>query len=118
MLYIIGQLKEINIKQDNPTVDVAIKRITYNIRNAKALGFSVVKIIHGYGASGKGGAIRIQAQKYLERQKQQGHIKEIIKGEEFSIFNDATIKAFRVCDELRHDSDLERYNIGITLVIL
>ena len=113
-----GILREVNIKADNATVDDAIRRITYNIRNAGPLGVSAIKFIHGYGSTGKGGAIRTESRKYLERQEKQGYIKGFITGEQFSIFDDATRKAFLVCDELRRDSDLERHNNGVTIVIL
>ena len=113
-----GLLRETNIKSDNPTVDDAIKRITYNLRNAKPMGVSAIKFIHGYGSTGKGGAIRTEARKYLERQKKQSHIKDYITGEQFSIFDDTTRKAFLACDELRRDNDLDRHNNGITIVIL
>ena len=112
-----GILREVDIKYDMPTVDDAIRRVTYNIRNAKARGVTAVKFIHGYGSSGKGGAIRTETRKYLERQKTQGRIKDYITGEAFSIFDEATRKGFQVCDELRRDSDLERHNNGITIVI-
>ena len=101
-----------------PVVDVAIRRITYNIKNASAFGVTAIKLIHGYGASGKGGAIRKEARKYLDRIASQGQIKTYIKGEDFSIFDDATRKAFEACDELRRDKDLERHNNGITIIVL
>ena len=113
-----GSLREINIKTDMPTVDNAIKRITFNIRNAGKLGISAIKFIHGYGSSGKGGAIRTEARKYLENQKKRKQIKDYIPGEDFSIFNAATQEALLHCDALRRDSDIERHNNGITIVIL
>ena len=113
-----GILREVNIKADMPTVNDAIKRTTYNIKNAGAFGVTAIKIIHGYGSTGTGGAIRVEVRKYLERQKRQGSIKEYIPGEQFSIFDEATRKAFLSCDELRRDSDIERHNNGITIVIL
>jgi len=113
-----GILREVNIKADMPTVDDAIRRITYNIKNAGAFGVSAIKFVHGYGSSGKGGAIRTEARKYLDRQIARVQIKGYITGEEFSIFSEATRKAFLICDELRRDSDLERHNNGITIVIL
>ena len=113
-----GLLREVNIKSDMPTVDDAIRRITYNIKNAGPFGVTAIKFIHGYGSTGKGGTIRTETHKYLERQKKQGHIMDYIPGDTFSIFDEATRKAFLVCDELRHDSDLERHNNGITIVIL
>jgi len=113
-----GLLREIDIKYDMPTVDNAIRRVTYNIKNASPFGVSAIKFIHGYGSTGKGGAIRVEIRKYLERQKQRGQIKDYIKGEDFSIFDEATREAFAGCDALRRDSDLERHNNGITIVIL
>jgi len=118
VVHITNTLREVNIKEDLPTVDDAIKRITYLINNVGKSGCSAIKLIHGYGSSGKGGGIRTEARKYLERQKSKGAIKDFIIGEEFSIFNEATIKAFNVCNDLRRDSDLERSNNGITIVVL
>ena len=97
MAGIDGALREINIKDGMPRRDDAIKRITYNIKNAAPFGVAAIKIIHGYGSSGKGGVIRTEARKYLDRLKRQGQIKDYIIGEEFSIFNEQTLKAFQVC---------------------
>ena len=113
-----GILRVVDLKYDMPTADEAIKRITYNIKNAGAFGVTAIKFVHGYGSTGKGGVIRTEARKYLERQKMRGQIKDFITGEVFSIFDEATRKAFLVCDELRRDSDIERHNNGITIVIL
>jgi len=115
---ISGILREVNLKAGMPTVDEAIKKITYNIKNAGPLGVSAIKFIHGYGSTGKGGGIRTESRKYLDRQKARGQIKGYITGEDFSIFDEGTRKAFLVCDGLRRDSDLERHNNGITIVIL
>ena len=113
-----GSLREVNIKSGNPSVDDAIRRITYNIKNAAPMGVSAIKLIHGYGSTGKGGAIREETRKYLERMKKQSKIRDYITGENLSIFDDATRKAFTVCDELRRDPDVERHNNGITIVII
>jgi hypothetical protein len=113
-----GRLKEVNVKSDLPTVNDAIRRITFNIRNTGVNTISAVKIIHGYGSTGKGGLIRTEARKYLENQKKRRLIKDYIPGEDFSIFHDATRKALLICGELRRDSDIERHNNGITIIII
>ena len=82
------------------------------------MGYSVVKIIHGYGSTGKGGRIRVETRRYLAEQKRKGLIRDFIPGEDFSIFNEATRNAFALCGDLRRDDDLERYNNGITVVVL
>ena len=114
----LGQLKEVNIKEDLPTASDAVKRVTFNIRTAKSLGYTAIKIIHGYGSTGKGGKIRTETRRYLQQQKDSRLIKDYIIGENFSIFNEPTRSAFLVCDDLRRDHDLERSNNGITIVIL
>ena len=113
-----GSVKEVNIKSDMPTADNAVRRITYNLRNSKMLGTKVLKIIHGYGSTGTGGRIRVEARRYLAEQKRKGLMKDFIPGEDFSIFDAATRSAFQVCDDLRRDPDLDRHNNGITIVIL
>ena len=39
-------------------------------------------------------------------------------GERFSIFDEATRRAFALCDDLRRDHDLESANNGVTIVVL
>lgn len=114
----MGYLKEVNIKYDMPASDLAVRRATYSIENGRTLGASAAKLIHGYGSSGKGGKIRLELRAYLERQKQRGKIRDYIPGERFSIFDEATRRAFAHCDELRRDRDLEASNNGMTVVIL
>lgn len=114
----MGYLKEVNIKYDMPTADLAVRRATYAIQNGRMLGASAVKLIHGYGSTGKGGRIRQEVRAYLERQKKRGQIRDYIPGEEFSIFNENTRSALLLCDELRRDRDLDASNNGVTIVVL
>jgi hypothetical protein len=113
-----GFFKEVNIKSDMPTADLAIRRVTYNLHNAKHLGAGAIKFIHGYGSTGQGGRIRVEVRRYLADQKRRGVIRDFIIGEDFSIFDEATRSAFELCPELRRDSDLERHNNGVTIVIM
>ncbi len=115
----MGYLKEVNIKYDMPTADLAVRRTTYAIENGRTLGASAVKLIHGYGSTGKGGGkIRLEVRAYLERQKARGQIRGYIPGERFSIFDEPTRRAFALCDELRRDHDLDAANNGVTIVLL
>ncbi len=111
-------LKTVNLEQGYPTSDAAVRRLTYEIHAAKEMGYAVLKLIHGYGSSGTGGKIRVEARSYLARQQARGLVRGLITGETFSIFDDATQKAFLICDELRRDHDLERHNNGVTFVLL
>ncbi len=114
----MGPLREVNLELGKPTADAAIRRLTYEINHSRATGIAVLKIIHGYGSSGTGGRIRIEARQYLERLRHRGDIVDFIPGERFSIFDKDTLAAFRQCDALRRDRDLERHNNGVTFIIL
>ena len=114
----MGHLREANTKYDMPSADLAVRRTTFAIQNSKALGAAALKLIHGYGSSGKGGRIRVEVRAYLQRQKSRGLIRDFIPGERFSIFDEATRQAFLRCDDLRRDSDLDGSNNGITIVLL
>lgn len=113
-----GKLREVNLEQGMPLVDAAIKRLTFEIVQSKRLGYSALKIIHGYGSSGTGGRIRIESRAYLSRLLNRREIKGFVTGEDFSIFSEATRAAFAACGDLRRDHDLERHNNGVTFIIL
>ena len=114
----MSKLREVNLERGMPTADQAVRRLTFYIHNSRAQGYEVLKIIHGYGSSGTGGKIRLEARKYLARLSAKGEIGGFIPGEEFSIFQEDTRRAFLRCDELRRDRDLERHNNGVTFIIL
>ncbi|MCD7946798.1 MAG: hypothetical protein LUG13_00655 [Oscillospiraceae bacterium] len=113
-----ASLREINLEQGLPTAGTAIKRLTFELHHSRALGYTALKVIHGYGSSGKGGKIRTEARAYLQRLKLRGEIFDFVTGEAFSIFDPATLAAFRRCDALRRDPDLERHNNGVTFILL
>ena len=67
-------------------------------------------VIHGYGSSGKGGAIRTKARQWLNAQVRNGTIKAVINGEDFDIFN---FKALELKDKYRELEKLLKVCIGI-----
>ena len=48
----------INIEQGHPTVQQAMVKLQNGIYRARATGQPMAKIVHGYGTSGTGGAIK------------------------------------------------------------
>jgi len=110
--------KTVNLEAGMPFADAAIRRLTWELHAAKRMGFSAFKLIHGYGSSGTGGKLRTESRRYLARMKASGQIKDYIPGEQLSIFDEQTRAAFLKCPELRRDSDLERHNNGVTVVVL
>ena len=110
-------VRELNLELGRPTADEALRRLEAELVSAKHLKTPVVKLIHGYGSSGKGGRIRTACRKQLAAWKEEGRIADFIPGERFTIFDDATRRAFAACPALREDRDLERENRGITLLV-
>lgn len=111
-------LREVNLELGMPYADAAIRRLTAELHQTRRMGCAVLKIIHGYGSSGAGGRIRVEARNYLTRLKIRGEIRDFITGEAFSIFDEATRNAFLRCPALRKDRDLERHNNGVTFIVL
>ena len=111
-----NKLREVDLERGMPTVRAALQQLTFELR--RSLGCAAVKLIHGYGSSGKGGRIRVEARACLIRMKERGELRDVIPGEMFTIFESQTLAAFQRCPDLRRDPDLERHNNGITVVVL
>ena len=60
----------VNLEAGMPTVDMARTHLNMTLRSAKANRVKVLKLIHGYGSSGKGGAIRADVLAQLAQKKQ------------------------------------------------
>lgn len=116
-MVLMATFKTINIEAGLPTVDEARRLLVAELRQAKQSGVIAVKIIHGYGSTGKGGALRGALRTSLLRRKKEGLVTRVIFGEKWSVFEEDTRYAIERCPELRHDRDLNRSNEGITLAL-
>ncbi|MDD4815965.1 MAG: hypothetical protein PHQ62_02390 [Clostridia bacterium] len=108
----------INLKEFSPTVELAIANLEIQLDLAKHTFTKGMKIIHGYGSHGKGGAIRLAVKKYLLTAKQRKIIKEIISGSEWSLQNQKTLSLAYNCPSCTNDEDLSKGNMGITVIVL
>ena len=111
-------LEEINIEYGMPTVDVAMPLLAERLRSLKKSGVKAVKIIHGYGSTGKGGRLRKATLTLLDQMKTSGAIRDFVIGEQWSKFELRTLTLIDKIPQLYKDQDLERYNRGITIVFL
>ena len=107
----------INLELTSPAVRDIPDRLAREVRQARRHQIRVMKLIHGFGSSGKGGKLRLAVRRELTRAQDAGQIVCFIPGEQFSIFDVDTQRALRVCTELRRDPDLERHNNGVTLIV-
>lgn len=114
----MNQLKIVNLEDGRPAVSDALARMQMELRLARGSKIKILKLIHGFGSSGAGGKLRPAVRRQLEVLKGRGYVKFYIPGEKLSIFDADTRKALDLCPALRGDSDLERHNNGITIVVL
>jgi len=108
----------VNLEKGMPLVQQALDRLETELTLGSRQGFKALTLIHGYGSSGTGGAIKAAVQRQLQFYRLQGRIKEIIPGEEFEGRSGRGRQLLRRFPFLAGHRDLGRANPGITLIIL
>ena len=106
----MSTVRTVNLEADLPTLDEARRRAIEEIRKSRREGTRVLKVIHGYGSSGKGGTLCVGLRKSFALRRKEGIIKEFIRGEDFSIFNPVVLNLLEAAPELRGDPDLNATN--------
>jgi hypothetical protein len=110
--------RQINLKRGMPLVQQALDRLESEIRLSDGLGCKVLTLIHGYGSSGAGGAIKTAVHRQLQFWQHQGRIEALLPGEAFEGRSGRGRQLLRRFPFLADHRDLNRANPGITLVIL
>jgi hypothetical protein len=108
----------INLENGHPKVETALTKLRLEMATLRRVGVHAVKIIHGYGSTGVGGALRQATRQFLCTQLQDGRIQAFCPGEQFGPFENAGRNMVALAPALRQDPDWGRQNDGITLVIL
>ena len=112
----IMKYTELNLKDGMPIVSDAMLYLQRSIERLKREKYGVVLIVHGYGSTGKGGAICLKARQWLKAQERGGKVKQVIFGEEFDIFH---FNALELKNKYRELEPLLRVcNHGVTVVEL
>ena len=106
-------IRELNLEQGRPTADQALRWLEAELNAARKMNTPLMKLIHGYGSSGKGGRLRTACRTWLRQQELC-----FLPGEEFSIFNQEARRWLALCPRLRQDRDLDAENRGVTFVLL
>lgn len=110
--------KTINLEKGFPTVAQALDRLQRAISTSHQERIRVLTLIHGYGSSGKGGAIRRECRKTLDYLYAKGEIADVVTGEDFNRRHGKVRNLLNCFAELAHHPYLDRRNKGITLIVL
>ena len=74
--------KTVNIKKNMPLVSQAMTQLGNEIWLAKYARCHALKVIHGYGSTGQGGAIKTACLKLCADRKRTGVIRHFVRGED------------------------------------
>ena len=107
-----------NLEKFMPTVYQAEILLKNNLETYRRKGVKIFKIIHGYGSTGKGGGLRTGLRNYLAQLKKANIIADFVAGEDWSVFNETTRKILDLDNSFRKDSDLDKMNAGITVIVI
>lgn len=107
-----------NIEKYMPTVYQAEILVKNNLEMYRHKGEKAFKIIHGYGSTGKGGALRTGIRRYLDQLKKAKIIADYVAGENWTAFDETTRKVLDLDDSFRKDKDLGQMNAGITVIVI
>ena len=113
-----GIMSTLNLEQGMPLVEAALSRMEKGLTDARFSGMKAVRLIHGYGSTGRGGAICTGVRNELARMHRAGKINDYIPGEEFGAFDHRSRRFADQYPEIVHDPDYGNQNHGITIVIL
>jgi hypothetical protein len=108
----------INLEIGHPTVEEARQTLKAELEKCRNRKVAAVKVIHGYGSSGVGGALRQGIRKSLISRRKEGSVRAVVFGEKWNIFDPVAESMLERCLELSKDRDLCNYNPGISVVLL
>lgn len=108
----------IDIKSEMQTCLMALAELENEIDACKLGGFTVLKVVHGYGSHGVGGAIKKAVHQRLNEMKKQGIISDFVPCEKWTPNNPLRKKAIEYSSDLLADSDLRMLNSGVTIVLI
>ncbi len=110
--------RTVNLEKGLPTVRQALERLRQELELARLQGYRVLTLIHGYGSSGRGGAIRTEIRRQLDYLHERGEISDVVAGEDFDRRSGRGRQLIRRFPFLSLRHDAIHGNRGVTLVVL
>ena len=105
-----------NLEAGLPTVVQALERLERDLREARACGAKLVRIIHGYGSSGRGGKIRDAVRRELGRKLARGEVRAVVPGENYSSTTNSGRDLLCRFKEVKTTERSDTLNPGLTIV--
>lgn len=112
-------VRVLNLEEGLPSAEAAEGKLRMGLETLRRSGgVRFVRVIHGYGSSGTGGAIKARARTWLAAQVRAGRLQGALPGESFGPADPATLALAAKYPALRSLPDWNARNAGTTLVVL
>ncbi|MDI6809126.1 MAG: Smr/MutS family protein [Candidatus Eisenbacteria bacterium] len=112
------KIRTVNLKAGMPTVEEGLERLICEIHRARQSEIKLLRIIHGWGSSGRGGKLRNAVRRFLQDQLKAKRIRSCLAGDKFARDGAAGSKLLADYPELRRTQRTDIENPGITFVEL
>lgn len=112
------KLITIDIKTNGQTVAEAIAQFLIEVESYKKGGYKVMKVIHGYGSHGVGGAIKQAFLKKCQDLKNKKIIEDFTCCDKWTDKNVVKKIAINYCADLIADAELVHLNPGCSIIII
>jgi hypothetical protein len=112
------KVRTVNIEAGMPTVEEALATLDARISRAMSDGVRLLRVIHGYGSTGRGGKIRDACRAALQRKIASRQVRVVIRGEDYLPASLAVRDLVRRFPELKTSERTDAGNPGITFVEL
>jgi hypothetical protein len=113
-----GGVPLIDLKQGMPLVADAMRHLELQLQSLRSRGVRVARIVHGWGSTGQGGAIRSATRRQLRALQGRGLVRGFVNGEDYTEFDAAARELLQRHPALSATLQSDRLNRGITIVEL
>lgn len=113
-----SKTSELDLERGRPSADEALVRLRASLATCRRTGVKYVRVIHGYGSTGAGGAIRTAARAHLSGLRREGRLRGFLPGERFGPADPESVALAVLLPELKRLPDWAAGNPGISIVVL
>jgi hypothetical protein len=105
-----------NLEFGLPSAEQALERLERALREARSCGAKVIRLIHGYGSTGRGGKIRDAVRRELGRKLARCEIRAAVHGENYSSATNSGRELLSRFKELKNTERSDSSNPGLTII--